>query len=60
VLTTSRGKAKEPQIKQLLNIPAEVEIHAVIPVGYPAVKFGKNRRRPVSEVAYRDRFGQPW
>lgn len=60
VLTTSKAKAKEQEIKDLLRIPAEMSIHATIPVGWPARRFGKNRRRPVSEVAFRDRYGQPW
>lgn len=60
VLTTSRGKLKENELKALLQIPAEVAIHAIIPVGWPAEKLGKNKRRPVREVAYRERFGNPW
>jgi nitroreductase len=60
VLTTSRGKAEEQQLKDFLGIPDEVNIDAVIPMGYPAVKYGKNKRKPVSEVAYREKFGQGW
>jgi nitroreductase len=60
VLTTSRGKLKEPEIKAILNLPDDFQIHAVLPIGYPAVKLGKNKRRPVAEVAFRDRFGQSW
>ncbi len=60
VLTTSRGKLKEEELKDFLGIPAEMHIDAVIPMGRPAVKLGKNRRRPVSEVAYRERFGEAW
>ena len=60
VLTTSRGKLKEQQIKEFLGVPENVNIDAVIPMGYPAVKLGKNKRMPVSEVAYREKFGQGW
>jgi nitroreductase len=60
VLTTSRAKAKESEIKSLLRLPVEMSIHAIIPIGWPARRFGKNRRRPVSEVAFRDRYDQPW
>jgi nitroreductase len=60
VLTTSRGKLKEQQLKEFLGVPDNVNIDAVIPMGYPAVKLGKNRRRPVSEIAYREKFGQAW
>jgi len=60
VLTTSRGKIKEKEIRTVLGIPENTEIHAVIPIGWPAVKLGKNRRKPVSEVAYRESYGSPW
>ncbi len=60
VLTTSRGKLKEQELKDFLGVPENVNIDAVIPMGYPAVKLGKNKRLPVSEVAYREKFGQAW
>ena len=60
VLTTSRGKLKEQQLKDYLGVPENVNIDAVIPMGYPAVNLGKNKRLPVSEVAYREKFGQGW
>lgn len=60
VLTTSRGKLKEQELKDFLGVPETTHIDAVIPMGYPAVKLGKNRRLPVSQVAYREKFGQAW
>lgn len=60
VLTTSRGKLKEQELKDFLGVPEGTHIDAVIPMGYPAVKLGKNKRRPVSEVAFREKFGQGW
>ena len=60
VLTTSRGKLKEVALKEFLGVPEGTNIDAVIPMGYPAVKFGKNKRLPVSEVAFREKFGQSW
>jgi nitroreductase len=60
VLTTSRGKLKEQELKDFLGVPENVNIDAVIPMGYPAVKLGKNKRRPVSEIAYREKFGAGW
>jgi nitroreductase len=49
-------------VRALLNIPAELEVLAVLPFGYPvqAVGRGKKRRRPLAEVAHRERFGQPF
>jgi nitroreductase len=60
VLTTSRAKLKERELRALLNLPENVDIHAVIPLGYPAVSLGRNKRMPVREVAFRERYGEPW
>ena len=60
VLTTSRAKIKEAELRAMLNLPEGMAIYAIIPMGWPAVKLGKNRRRPVSEVASRERFGDAW
>jgi nitroreductase len=60
VLTTTHGKPGEPEVKELLNLPDDFQIHAVVPIGYPAMKAGKNKRKPVSEVAFRERFGDAW
>ncbi len=52
--------AAEPQVKELLRIPAELGTAAVITLGYPARGFPKRlRRRPLSEVAFADEYGQP-
>jgi len=60
VLTTSRAKLKERELRALLNLPDDHAIDAIIPMGWPAVKYGKNKRRPVAEIAHRDRFGNGW
>jgi nitroreductase len=51
-----------PEIKDLLGIPADKELLAILPFGYPArpVGKGKKRRKPLSEVAYRERWGEPF
>jgi len=50
----------EPQIKQLLSIPADFLTAAHITVGYPAKPFPKKlKRRPVEEIVYSERFGVP-
>jgi nitroreductase len=59
VLTTL-WKAREQEVRSILNVPADIEVHAIVPVGYPQRKYGRNKRRPVAEVAYRDRYGTPW
>lgn len=55
VLTT-RWKAREAEVRPILDLPASMTLHAIIPMGWPAERLGRNRRRPVSEVTYRDRF----
>lgn len=49
-------------VKALLGIPEELDVLAVLPFGYPAqpVGRGKKRRKPLSKVAHRERFGQPF
>jgi len=49
-------------VKTLLNIPAELDLLAILPFGYPAeeVGKGKKKRKPLREVAHRERFGQPF
>lgn len=48
-------------VGELLNVPSGLDVLAVLPFGYPAapVGRGKKRRKPLSEVASRERFGQP-
>ena len=50
------------QTKPLLGIPADVEVMAILPFGYPVKKLGKGRknRKPLAQVAHRERFGQPF
>lgn len=49
-------------IKPVLNLPAELDVLAILPFGYPAaaVGRGKKKRKPLSEVASRETFGQPF
>ncbi|MEZ4495003.1 MAG: nitroreductase family protein [Dehalococcoidia bacterium] len=59
VLTT-RWKRREPELRPILDLPENVGIYAIIPLGWPAETLGKNRRRPVPEVTYRERWGRNW
>ena len=49
-------------VKELLGIPAELDVLAIIPFGYPAqsVGRGKKKRKPLAEIASRERYGQPF
>ena len=50
------------QVKPLLEIPAELEVMAILPFGYPVKTLGKGRknRKPLAQVAHREHFGQPF
>jgi nitroreductase len=50
------------EVKPLLSIPDELDVLAIVPFGYPAhaIGKGKKQRKPLSEVAHRGRFGQPF
>ncbi len=54
---TTLHKLYEPQIKELLDVPAEVELVALVPLGHPLGRYGPNRRLPVEKVVYYDRWG---
>lgn len=60
--TTYVGQLDRDKIKALLDVPAEMELVTVMPFGYPtekALRAGK-RRKPLEEIAHRERFGQPY
>ncbi len=50
-----------PEVERLLCVPKSFEGLAVVPFGYPATKLGrgKKNRKPLGEVASRERFGEP-
>jgi nitroreductase len=56
---TTIHRFRDAQVKALLGIPADVETAALIPLGYPLGKFGRPPRRPLTEVAFADRWGRP-
>ncbi|MBI4203037.1 MAG: nitroreductase family protein [Chloroflexi bacterium] len=58
---TTIHRHREKEIKELLSIPQSVDITAIVPLGYPGEgeHFGGKKRKPVREVAFMDRWGQP-
>lgn len=52
--------APERALHRVLELPDHIVPLAVLPIGFPERKLGRPRRRPVGEVASRDRFGTPW
>ncbi len=50
---------KEPEVKQLLDIPAEWGTCAHVPIGYPVLRgHGPISRRPVNKMTYLDSWGK--
>jgi len=51
-----------PEVNSLLVIPQEVSVLAILPFGYPAQAAGKGqkKRKPLGEVAYNERWGNPF
>ncbi len=48
----------EDELKQKLSIPDDMEISALLPLGYPQGKFGPTSRRPAEEVIHWDSWKQ--
>ena len=50
------------KVGSLLGIPSEMDVLAIIPFGYPATAVGRGykNRKPLAEVASRERYGQPF
>ncbi|NKB59046.1 MAG: nitroreductase [Alphaproteobacteria bacterium] len=53
---TTLAIAQEPKLRELLDIPPEFGVCAVVPIGKPVKQLTKLRRRPVEEIAVRERF----
>jgi nitroreductase len=51
--------SQEPKIQALLDIPAHVAVAAVMPLGRPATRLTRLKRKPVSEFAMLERWGGP-
>lgn len=50
---------REAEVKAALGIPDHVDTYALVPLGYPRDRFGPLRRRPVAEVTFAERWGEP-
>jgi nitroreductase len=59
-LITTNHTLLEAEVSSLLALPDNVRTYALMPIGYPVDKFGPLSRRPISEVAFADRYGEPW
>jgi len=51
--TSTRG---EPEVKKILRIPEHVKIACLVYLGYPAVRLGHPKRKPVEKFVHYDRW----
>lgn len=56
---TTVHRLREDEVRELLDIPADVNTWALIPVGYPTGRWGEAKRRPVRDVTYWDSWKNP-
>jgi nitroreductase len=56
------GFGHMPAIEELLGVPDTHQALAVLALGYPAEALGRGRkkRKPLGEIASRERFGRPF
>ena len=56
---TTMAVPDEPGIKDVLGIPEQFAVAAVVPMGKPQKQAASLTRRPISEIAFRESFGGP-
>jgi nitroreductase len=54
---TTMAVAREPAVRELLDIPDEYAVAAVVPLGKPVHQPTKLKRKPLRDIATRERFG---
>jgi nitroreductase len=59
-LITTNHILYEDEVRAILGLPDDVFTFALMPIGFPVGKYGPLTRRPVSEVAFADRWGANW
>jgi nitroreductase len=56
---TTMPIAREPELKALLGVPGDHAVAALVPLGRPVTQLTRLRRKPVREIATRERFDGP-
>jgi nitroreductase len=59
VLTTNHMLLQD-EMKQALGLGTDVMTFGLMPIGYPDSNFGPVVRKPIADVAFRDRFPRRW
>jgi nitroreductase len=50
----------EDEVRAIVGLPDAYRVYAMMPIGWPVGRYGPVRRKPLPQVACRDRFGTPW
>ena len=59
-LITTNHTLFEEEVATILALTPDIRTYALMPIGYPRDKFGPLSRRPITEVACADRYGNAW
>jgi nitroreductase len=59
-LITTNHLLYEDDVRSVLGIPPDTFTFALMPIGFPRGKYGPLARKPVSDVAYADGWGNRW
>jgi nitroreductase len=57
---TTLHLAFEKEIEAAFGLPPNIHSYAILPLGYPLGRFGPVRRKPLEEIVYENRWGQPY
>ena len=55
---TTLHRRRNAAVKEILKLPPEVEVFALIPLGYPEGRWGEGPRRALEEIVFRDTYGE--
>lgn len=51
---------QQPTLEKLLALPDYAKPMAMVPLGWPEKKLGRSKRKPLSQVAFREDMSRPW
>lgn len=51
---TTMHMTAEPTVREVLGLPQQIKIAAMIPLGWPDAKFGPVKRRPLEDFVHRN------
>ena len=51
---------KEDWVKEVLGVPPELRVLAILPIGKPGRPPTQADKKPLADITHADRFGNPW